>query len=50
MAYDFIGIHDRLQPVGDREQRHVRSEVSPERILNNRVRLVVDGRSGYKNR
>ena len=47
IAYDFISIHDGLQPVGDREQRHIRPEVGTERILDHRVRLVVDGRSGY---
>ena len=32
--------------MSNREQRHVRSKVGTERILDDRVRLVIDGRSG----
>ena len=46
-AYNFIGVHDGLQPVSNCEQRHVRSKVCAERILDDRVRFVVDGRSSY---
>ena len=43
VVYDFIGIHDRLQPVGNHEQRHTRSEIGTERMLDDCVRPAVDG-------
>lgn len=48
LAYDLVSIHNGLKSVSDREQRHIRSQVGTERILDHRVRLVVDGRSGYE--
>jgi len=48
VTYDFISIHDGLQPVSDREQRHIRSQVGTERVLDHSVRLVIDGRCGCK--
>jgi len=43
VVYDFIGTHDRLQPVGNHEQRHTRSEIGTERMLGDCVRPAVDG-------
>ena len=46
VAYDFISVHNGLQPVSDCEQRHIRSQIGTERILDHCVRLIVNGRSG----
>jgi len=46
-VYDSNDAHDGLQPVGNYEQCHTRSEAGTERILDDCVRLAVDRRSGW---
>ena len=41
MTYDLVGVHDCLQTVRDRQKRHVLAQLRPERLLDDRVRLVI---------
>ena len=47
--HNFIGVHNSLQPVSNREQGYIRPEICAERVLDNRICLVVNGRCGCEN-
>ena len=40
-AHDFVRVHDRLEAVRDGENGDVTTELSPQRLLDNRVCFVV---------
>ena len=42
VTYNFVGIHDRLEAMRNREKRHVLSEPLSQRRLDDSVRLIVD--------
>lgn len=41
-TYNFIGVHDGLETVGNGDNRHVLLKLSPQRLLDYSVRFIID--------